>query len=72
MTERITLDATASRDLAGPITSYSWIDEATSCEIATGMTATISLTPGLHAIELRAIDALGNVSTDEISVTVAP
>jgi hypothetical protein len=71
-TGRITLDATASRDLAGPITSYSWIDEATSCEIATGMTATVSLGPGLHAIQLRATDALGNVSTDELSVTIAP
>jgi hypothetical protein len=71
-TERITLDASASRDLAGPISNYSWIDEATSCEIATGMTATVSLAPGLHAIQLRTTDALGNVSADEISVAVAP
>jgi hypothetical protein len=71
-TEHVTLDASASRDLAGPITTYSWIDEATGCVIATGATAAVSLAPGPHAIQLRATDALGTVSTDEVSVTVAP
>jgi hypothetical protein len=70
-TQPITLDATASRDLAGPITSYSWTDEAKGCEIATGVTAMVSLTPGPHAIQLRTTDALANVSTDEVFVTVA-
>jgi hypothetical protein len=71
-TEHITLDASASRDLAGAITTYSWIDEATRCQIATGVTAVVSLAPGPHAIQLRTTDALGNVSTDEVAVTIAP
>lgn len=67
----VTLDASASRDLAGAITSFVWVDATTGCAIATGETATVTLARGLHDVRLDAQDAAGNRASDEVIVEVS-
>jgi hypothetical protein len=67
----VTLDGSASRDLAGPIAQYLWMSAATGCVLATGESAEVALPAGLNDVFLEVTDAQGNTSTDHVLVAVA-
>jgi hypothetical protein len=69
---QVTLDASATRDLAGSAAQYTWVSEATGCAIATGKTATVTLTAGTDTVRLDVTDAEGNASSDEVLIAVGP
>ncbi len=71
-TARVTLDASGSRNLAGPITQYAWESAATGCPLATGITANVMLPAGVNDIALRVTDGQGNMSSDNVVVSVGP
>lgn len=60
-----TLDAGGSY---GNITNYVWSENGT--QIATGKTATVTLTTGVHAIDLTVSDDSGNISTDQVLIQI--
>lgn len=64
----VTLDGSASFDPDGSITNYSWT--AGESEIATGATATVTLSEGVHLITLIVTDDKGATHDDQITVTV--
>jgi hypothetical protein len=66
----VTLDGSGSRDLAGPITGYLWKVATTGCPLATGPNPNVVLPPGVNDLILEVSDALGNVSTDHVVVSV--
>jgi len=68
----VTLDASATRDLSGPATQYTWTVKGTACPIATGSTVEVALAPGISDVLLTVSDAAGNTSNDEVVVGVAP
>jgi hypothetical protein len=68
----VTLDASATRSLAGPVTQYTWVSLATGCAIATGPTANVVLPVGITNVRLEASDAQGNTSSDDVVIDVAP
>ena len=66
--ETVTLDGSASSDSDGTITSYVWTEGAT--QIATGVSANVSLGVGSHTITLTVTDNEGNTDTDNVTITV--
>ena len=69
----ITLDASASRNLAGPIAQYNWrVLVGAGCQSLTGRRVTIRLPEGVHTIELTVKDAVDNVSSDTVMLRVGP
>jgi hypothetical protein len=69
---QVSLDASATRDLAGPATSYTWTLNGASCPFATGSKAEVTLPPGVSDVRLRVTDAAGNTSSDDVLVNVGP
>ena len=66
--ENVVLDASASTDEDGSITSYSWSIEGT--EVATGVNPHVMLGIGAHSVLLTVTDNEGATATDEILVTI--
>ena len=67
-TEKVVLDGSASSNLNGSISSYSWKEN--NVEIATGVMPEIQLSRGVHNITLTVTDGEGNTATDQVIVTV--
>lgn len=67
-TEKVVLDGSASSNLSGTISSYSWKEN--NVEIATGVMPEIQLSRGVHNITLTVTDGEGNTATDQVIVTV--
>jgi subtilisin family serine protease/subtilase family serine protease len=67
--EVVVLDGSGSSDPDGTIVSYSWREGGT--QIATGVTASVSLAAGVHTITLEVTDDDGNTASDTVVVTVA-
>jgi hypothetical protein len=69
----ITLDASASRNLAGPIATYMWrVPTGAACQAWAGSRVTIRLPAGVHTVELSVRDAVDNVSSDTVMLRVSP
>jgi hypothetical protein len=69
----ITLDASASRNLAGPIAEYNWrVVVGAECQSSTGTHVTMRLPAGLYTVELTVKDAVDNVSRDTVLLRVSP
>ncbi|MFO7587438.1 MAG: PKD domain-containing protein [Gemmatimonadota bacterium] len=68
--EQVTLDGSASSDADGEINLWTWTEG--SATIATGQTAEVTLTVGVHTITLTVSDDLLATGTDEVVVTVEP
>jgi len=66
--ELVTLDASASTDSDGTITTYEWFENGDLA--ATGVSPTVSLPVGLHVFTLVATDNDGAASSDTVSVLV--
>ncbi|EPX57826.1 hypothetical protein D187_004705 [Cystobacter fuscus DSM 2262] len=73
----VTLDASASRNLSGQGTTFTWrlpsgatSESGVSCPSISGQVVTVRLPAGLHSIGLEARDASGNVSSDTLVVQV--
>lgn len=64
----VALDGSASSDDDGDILSYSWRDGG--FEIATGSNPTVSLAPGVHAIDLVVNDGTEDSAADQVVITV--
>ena len=69
-TESVTLNGSGSSDSDGSIVSYVWRDGAT--DVATGATASVSLSVGAHTLTLQVTDNDGATATDSVVVTVNP
>jgi hypothetical protein len=67
----VVLDGTRSRDLAGPITTWTWRLLGETCPLATTARATVTAGPGVHTFVLTVTDAAGHVATDDVIVRVA-
>ena len=67
----VRLDASATRDLSGPATQYTWTLAGATCPIATGATVDVVLAPGVNDVILEVTDAAGNTSNDEVIIGVA-
>lgn len=65
----VTLDGSGSSDPDGDALTYSWAIDGG--EIATGVSSTVSLEPGMHTIVLTVDDGNGETATDEVQITVA-
>lgn len=68
--EPITLDAGASSDRDGVITTYEWREGGTL--VASGATPVLSLTVGVHTLVLEVTDDGGERATDSVVITVTP
>jgi len=70
--ESVTLDGSGSSDSDGTIESYVWKENG--AQIATGSGPSVTLTVGVHTIELTVTDDDGATDTDTavITVTAAP
>lgn len=66
--EAVNLDASGSFDTDGTIVSYAWTEGGT--QIATGETATVTLTTGTHNITLTVTDSDGETGSDAIAISV--
>ncbi|NLF31725.1 MAG: hypothetical protein GX591_12655 [Planctomycetes bacterium] len=66
--EAVSLDGTASSDPDGTIVSWAWSEGATA--LATGATADVTLSVGLHEITLTVTDDTGLGDTDTVTVNV--
>lgn len=67
-TETVVLDGSASSNLGGTISSYSWKENGV--EIATGAIPTLQMSRGIHIVTLTVTDGNGNNATDQVTVTV--
>ena len=67
--EDVALDGTGSSDVDGSVTAYAWQEGGTT--LATGATATVSLTVGTHTLTLTVTDDGGATDSDTVVVTVA-
>jgi len=68
--EQVTLDGSGSTDPDGTIVSYVWTKGST--QIATGITATVTLPVGQHTITLTVTDDEGLTDTDTVVISVKP
>ena len=68
--ETVTLNGSASSDSDGTVVSYEWREGA--AVLAAGVTPTVSLAVGTHALTLRVVDNKGASATDGVVVTVNP
>jgi subtilase family serine protease len=68
--ESVTLDGSASSDSDGTITTYTWREGGAT--IATGATATVTLSMGAHTLTLEVTDDDGASTTDTVVITVNP
>ena len=68
--EMVNLDGSASHDPNGSIASYEWREGTTV--IATGATAAVSFSIGVHTVTLQVTDNDGESDTDIVIVTVNP
>jgi len=69
----VTLDGSQSADQGGPtpgIAEWRWFEGA--YDLGTGETLDVAFTLGEHTVTLQVTDNDGNVSTDEVTFTVAP
>lgn len=66
--ETVTLDASGSSDSDGTIVSYVWTENGT--EIATGPSADVSLTVGVHTIILTVTDDDNAATVDTVTIEV--
>jgi hypothetical protein len=66
--ESVTLDGSGSGGGDGSITSYSWSESAS--EIATGVSPSVNLNPGLHVITLTVTNDNGAFDTDTVMIEV--
>lgn len=64
----VVLDGSRSQNPVGSTTSYVWTIQG--AEIATGESPAVSLPIGIHNITLTLNDGAGNLSSDEVVVTV--
>ena len=69
MAAPVRLDASGSHDPDGTLVSYQWLQDGV--QIATGMTASVSLEIGAHTITLRVTDDDQASSEDQTTVEVA-
>jgi len=67
-TEEVFLDASASTDPDGTISEYLWFEGGT--QIASGVTATVTLDLRSHAITLKVVDNHGGMATDGVVVSI--
>ena len=67
-TESVSLDASASSDPDGTITSYLWFKGAQY--LGNGQTLTVSLTAGSHTLMLIVADNNGFVATDTVTIRI--
>ncbi|MBK1791065.1 PKD domain-containing protein [Persicirhabdus sediminis] len=67
--ETVTLDGSASSDSDGSIVSYVWTENGS--QIATGKTASVRLSDGIHIIQLTVTDNDGAESTDNTVIEIA-
>jgi hypothetical protein len=65
----VTLNGSASHDPDGTITAYEWRSSA-GVLLATGVSPTITLPLGTHAITLKVTDNSGRTGSDVVNVTV--
>ncbi len=65
----VNLTATGSSDPDGTLASYTWKEGTTV--LATGATATVSLTTGVHSITLLVTDNAGATAGDTLKATVS-
>ena len=68
--ETVKLDATASTDEDGSITSYSWSIEGSETILATGATPEAELPAGSNIIVLRVTDEKGATHTDTVVILI--
>ena len=66
--ETVTLDGSGSSDSDGTIASYVWKEGAS--QIATGVSPQVSLSTGVHTIELTVTDDDDATATDTVQITV--
>ncbi|HAA16334.1 MAG TPA: hypothetical protein DCE41_33375, partial [Cytophagales bacterium] len=64
----VVLDGSGSSDPDGTIDSYAWIEDGV--ELATGINPTLSLSVGLHTLQLQVRDNQGASAVDNVLVTV--
>ena len=69
--ENVTLDASQSSDPEGDVLTYQWFAGG-RLPIATGVTANVNLPDGVNTITLEVTDESGQVSSDDIVITVSP
>jgi hypothetical protein len=74
---RVTLNASASRNLTGQSTTFTWLlpsgatsESGTSCPSVSGQVLNVRLPAGLHTVTLQARDGSGNTSSDTLVVQV--
>jgi hypothetical protein len=67
-TEQVSLNGSASTDLLGTISSYSW--RVAGSQVATGATPTITLPVGVTTVELIVTDNLGWTNADTVLITI--
>ncbi|MBN2583631.1 MAG: hypothetical protein JXL80_11225 [Planctomycetes bacterium] len=68
--ETVTLDGSGSFDADGSVVSYVWVENSST--IATGVTAEISLSTGIHEITLVVTDDDSETGSDSLYVMVNP
>ena len=68
--ETVTIDGSGSSDSNGTIVNYVWREGATV--MATGSTADVALSVGVHTLILEVTDNDGETDTDSLVVTVQP
>jgi uncharacterized protein YhjY with autotransporter beta-barrel domain len=66
--EEVVLDGTGSTDADGTITTYQWLENG--MEIASGVSATISLPVGIHTLTLRVTDNDDLIGEDQVTITI--
>jgi len=66
--ESITLDGSDSSDSDGFITSYVWKESST--QIAAGVSPAVTLTVGVHTIDLTVTDDDAATDTDSVQITI--
>jgi outer membrane autotransporter protein len=64
----VNLDASASSDTDGTISSFQWLEDG--AQIASGVTATIRLPVGTHTITLQVTDNDDQIGEDQLTITI--